>query len=361
MQLDEQTIAVIRDAQSKSIQAKQLVAEQLDLIYKNNWFNIWVPKEYKGLDLSLIDGFKLIKNLAYWDGGFAWTVTLCSGANMFAGFIDPTLAKDVFANPKVCFGGSGRANGKAIFDGEKYHLTGVWQYATGAPNLTHFTLNAFIYDGEVQRVNAQGEPVIYSFFVPKEHVLIHYDWDTFGLECTASHNFSLDNVAVDKAFAFELKPSERKVESTLYKIPFMTFAELTLLPNYLGMYKRFLDLVEKYFFDKSKNPDWANKYSKTRFRQVDSYQQLAEKYEQKAEALIQELRNQVSVDAANISEELLSEIATESRRIVREMREAVITLFPLVGISGAQKDNELNIVFRNIFTATQHSLLNLEA
>lgn len=359
MHLDDQTIAIIRDAQAKSISAKQLITEQLELVYKNNWFNIWVPKEYNGLDLSLIEGFRLLKNLAYWDGAFAWTVTLCSGANMFAGFIDPELVKEVFENPKVCFGGSGRANGKAIFDGEKYHLNGVWQYATGAPHLTHFTLNSFIYDGEIQRLNEHGDPVIYSFFIPKEHVLVHYDWDTFGLECTASHSFSLENVAIDKTFAFELKPSERKVENTLYKIPFIRFAELTLLPNYLGMYKRFLDLVEKYFFDKSRNPDWAEKYSKTRFRQVDRYQQLAEQYEQTAEALIQQLWQQVSVDAENISEELLAEIATESRKMVREIRETVTALFPLVGISGAQKENELNIVFRNIFTATQHSLLNL--
>jgi hypothetical protein len=360
MHLDEQTIAVIRDAQANSIFEKQLVAEQLDLVYKYNWFNIWVPKEYSGLELNLLDGFRLLKSLAYLDGGFAWTVTLCSGANMFAGFIDSALAAAVFANGKVCLGGSGRANGKAIFEGDKYHLTGVWQYATGAPHLTHFTLNAFIYDGEIQRLNEQGEPVIYSFFVPKEYVLIHYDWDTFGLECTASHSFSLENVAIDEKYAFELKPSERKVESTLYKIPFMTYAELTLLSNYLGMYKRYLDLVEKYFFDKSKNSDWADKYSKIRFCQVDRYQQQALVYEQESELLIQQLWQQVSTDADNISEELLTKIASDSRRMVREIRAAVTILFPLVGISGAQKDHELNIVFRNIFTATQHSLLNLE-
>lgn len=360
MQLDENTIAVIRDAQAKSILAKQLVDEQLTLVYDHNWFNIWVPKEYNGLDLSLLSGFRLLKSIGYWDGGFGWTVTLCSGANMFAGFINPTFAQTVFSHPKICLGGSGRANGKAIFDGERYHLTGVWQYATGAPHLTHFTLNSFIYDGDSQRLNECGEPVVYSFFVPKKDVLVHYDWDTFGLECTASHSFSLENVAIDTSYAFELKPSSRQVDNTIYKIPFMTFAELTLLPNYLGMYKRFLDLVEKYFFDKSKNPDWAEKYSKNRFRQVDSYQQQLESYEQKAEALIQRLWDQVSLDADHIREDLLSEIAIESRRMVREIREAVATLFPLVGISGAQRQNELNIVFRNIFTATQHSLLNLE-
>lgn len=360
MYLDEQTIAVIRDSQAKSIQAKQLVPEQLELIYAKNWFNIWVSSKYNGLELSLLDGFNLIKEIAYYDGAFAWTVTLCSGANMFSGFINTDLASVVFSDPKVCFGGSGRANGKAVWNDEQYHLTGVWQYATGAPHLTHFTLNAFVFDGNAQRVDVAGQPVVYSFFVPKEYVLIHYDWDTFGLECTASHSFSLDNVRVDKSYAFELKPSENRIDSALYKIPFMTFAELTLLPNYLGMYQRFLDLVEKYFFDKSKNPDWADKYSKNRFRQIDSYQQKSEGYTSNAVSLINTLWLEVNQKPDNINAELLVEIASESRRIVKEIRESVTVLFPLVGISGAQRDNELNIVFRNIFTATQHSLLNLE-
>ncbi|MCA5003530.1 acyl-CoA dehydrogenase family protein [Sphingobacterium bovistauri] len=359
--LNEQTIAIIRDAQAKGIQAKQLVAEQLEIIYENNWFNIWVPEKYNGLELSLLDGFNLIKELSYWDGGLAWTVTLCSGANMFCGFINPQIAKSVFDDPKVCFGGSGRANGKAIWDGKKYYLTGTWQYATGAPHLTHFTLNTFIYDGPIQRLNEVGEPKMFSFFVPKQHVLIHYDWDTFGLECTASHSFSLENISVEPSYAFELKPSEKKVDSELYNIPFMTFAELTLLPNYLGMYKRFLDLSEKYFFEKSKNLEWSKKYSKSRFHQIDNLQQQSQNYEQKAKNLIQLLWEQVSADEHTISEELLSEITSESRRIVSEIRASVTTIFPLVGISGAQRDNELNIVFRNIFTATQHSLLNIEA
>ena len=360
MYLDEKTIALIRDTQKKGINAKQLVEEQLELIYAKNWFNIWVSKEYKGLELNLIDGFNLIKKLAYWDGALAWTITLCSGANMFSGFIEPRLAKEVFKNPKVCFGGSGRVNGKAVWYEDKFHLTGIWQYATGAPHLTHFTLNAFVYDGDIQRMDKEGTPVIYSFFVPREDVLIHYDWDTFGLECTASHSFSLQNVPVDSRHAFELKPSANKIESVLYKIPFMTFAELTLLPNYLGMYQRFLDLVERYFFDKSKNITWAEKFAKTQFRQIDLFKQQAEAFSTKANELIDSLLTDVKQNPENLNPQLLVEIAKESRRMVKELRNAVITLFPLVGIAGAQRENELNIVFRNIFTATQHNLLNID-
>lgn len=359
MKLENSVAIILRELQSESIKNKELTKEQLDIIYDNKWFNIWVPKLYNGLSYSLQDGFDLIKNLAYIDGGLAWTITLCSGANMFAGFIDTELAENVFYDKNVCFGGSGRANGKAVFDGEKFSLTGTWQYATGAPHLSHFTLNAFVYDADIQRIDKMGNPVIYSFFVPREYVLIHYDWNTFGLECTASHSFSLQEIAIDKKYAFQLDPSQRKVDDVIYRIPFLTFAELTLLPNYLGMYNRFLDLVEKYYFDKSKDEYWAQKYSKKRFRQLDQYQQKLEIYSNKSANYIR----QVSLAAEQINgfdkEELYKSISVDAKLIVSEIREAVVTLFPLLGITAAQKENEINIVFRNIFTATQHSLLNL--
>ena len=190
--LQREAIQLIKDVQQESIKSKQLVESQLTLIYANNWFNIWVPKEYGGAGYSFKDGLELLKELAYYDAGLAWTVTLCSGANMFAGFIQPDKAKEVFGNPKVCFGGSGRATGKAVWDGEQYTISGMWSFATGAPHLSHFTLNAPIYDGEVPRLDEEGKVVVMSFFVPRDKVLIHYDWNTFGLECTASHSFSLE-------------------------------------------------------------------------------------------------------------------------------------------------------------------------
>jgi alkylation response protein AidB-like acyl-CoA dehydrogenase len=271
--LKPQDIQIIQDFQRAGIAHKTLVREQLELIYDHNWFNIWVPNAYGGAAKSLPEGAALLEELAYWDGSFAWTVTLCSGANMFAGFIDQELAKAVFANREVCFGGSGRVGGKAVWDGQRYFISGEWQYATGAPHLTHFTLNSFIYHGDEQQFDTEGNPLVYSFFVPKDDVLIHYDWDTFGLESTASHSFSLINKPIDASYHFQLKPAARVSDEPLFRVPFRPFADVTLLVNYLGMYRRFLDLIQKYFFDKSKDPVWEEKFSKQRFRVLDGYQQ----------------------------------------------------------------------------------------
>lgn len=359
MTLQAETIQIIRDAQADSIKAKQLLKSQLDLIYTHNWFNIWVPQNYGGTGHSFIEGLQLLEELAYYDGGLAWTITLCSGANMFAGFIEPDTAKEVFGQSNVCFGGSGRANGKAVWDGEAYVLSGMWSFATGSPHLSHFTLNAPIYDAEEARLDVDGKPVVYSFFVPRDQVLVHYDWNTFGLECTASHSFSLDKVRLDANHAFVLSPDKRHCDTALYRIPFMPFAELTLLVNYLGMYRRFLDLSEKYFFAKSKDTFWAEKYSKSRFRKLDELQQQWSNYHAFVQETAADLWTNAQEKTISADELYLSELSNQCKDIVENIRAQVPVIMPLLGIQAASLDNELNIVFRNIFTATQHSLLNL--
>lgn len=357
--LQEKDIQVICDAQMESIRAKKLVTSQLDLIYVNNWFNIWVPKEYGGLEYSFQKGLDTLMDIAYYDGGLAWTITLCSGANMFAGFIVPTIAKEVFQQANVCFGGSGRASGKAVWNGDHYVISGKWSFATGAPHLSHFTLNAPIYDGNQPRLDIAGNVVVYSFFVPREHVLIHYDWNTFGLEATASHSFSLDSVRVSPSQAFILSPDKRFYDSSLYRIPFIPFAELTLLVNYMGMYKRFLDLTEKYFFEKSKDIAWAEKYSKTRFRKVDELQQHLSSYQLFVRESAEKLWTDTSGADNNITADYLAIVSNQCKDIVESIRKNTTDIMPLLGIQAAQTESDLNIVFRNIFTATQHSLLNL--
>lgn len=357
--LQEDIVQIIKDTQLESINAKQLVADQLNLIYNQNWFNIWVPKAYSGLEYNLEEGLTLLEDLAYLDGGLAWTITLCAGANMFAGFMQPEQAKDLFSNPKICLGGSGRVSGKAIWSGESYQINGVWQYATGAPHLSHFTFNAPVFDGSKARLNNDGTPVVHSFLIPKDEVLIHYDWDTFGLECTASHSFSIQDGVVGPNSSFILTPETRTNDGVIYRIPFQLFAEVTLLVNYTGMFKRYIHLSEKYFFNKSNDLQWADKYSKKRFQLIDSYQQKIRDNQQFIKDTVAHIWDETSKETLKFDDPIVMHASNHCKRIVETIRTDVASLMPLLGIQAAQKENELNIVFRNIFTATQHSLLNI--
>ncbi|APU96784.1 acyl-CoA dehydrogenase [Sphingobacterium siyangense] len=355
MQLSSEDIAILKDNQAKGIHQKTLSDGQLDLIFLRKWFKIWVPPALGGLGLSLPEGLNLLADLAYWDGGLAWTVTLCSGANLFVGFIDPVLGDQIFKTDRVCFGGSGQASGTATREGEHYRLRGFWRYATGAPHLTHFTLNAAIQEAGKPLLDEKGEPLIKSFFVDRDHVLVHYDWDTFGLEATASHSFSLEDILVDGRQSFEIDAAKSTRSELLYQYPFMPFAELTLLANFTGMYKRFLDLIEKLFVLKSNQSKWEKTESKEAFRVLDDFQQ---DYVNRREAIMNlAARSWVNLHDGNDNAAIYEQIGIQSRDFVESILTNTIRLYPHTGISGAAIDHEINIIFRNIFTASQHKLL----
>ena len=355
--LDEKQIAILKDSQLEAINSKTLIKEQLALIYNNNWFNIWVPKSFSGEEYNLVDGLVLLEELAYWDAGFSWTVTLCAGANMFAGFMNPQIASFLFSNPKTCFGGSGAIGGKAKRDGDNYVISGYWKYATGSPHLTHFTLNAEVIDENDEVILNDGAPVILSFLVPRDQVLLHYDWDSFGLECTASHSFSVDHVEVPANFGFSL--ASKVSNLPLYSIPFLTFAELTLLMNYAGMFRRFLDLLDKHFFQKSKDPNLLVNSFINQFKMIDVEREVLLERMSFFMKISEEIWANCITRKLDGNHVLITEVTKESKLFVAYIREKVSSLFPLAGINGAQKDNEINIVFRNLFTASQHRLLNV--
>lgn len=357
--LNEQLEKTIKEYQHAAIKAKQLTPALLELIYEQQWFTIWVPKKLGGLEMDLKEGCELLEDLAYADGGFAWTVTLCSGATMFAGFIEPSLAKEIFPRRNVCFGGSGQVSGKAERLGEYYLVSGEWRYATGTPHLTHFTANCYLYENGNPILNDDGSQEFRSFFIDRDDVLIHYDWDTFGLECTASHSFSVHKILLSENRSFILDPNYKKVHNSLFAYPFKPFAEVTLLVNYMGMFRRFMDLVQKYFFEKSKIPSWAESNSKGFFKLHDEIEQGFACKRTRIYELIGLSYGQLEKDNAIENELIYQEIGLLSRAIVKQIKLDVVALFPLCGIAAAQKDSELNILFRNLFTATQHSLLTI--
>ncbi|SFC48947.1 Acyl-CoA dehydrogenase [Parapedobacter composti] len=342
--------AELRHEAVKAEELGRLTDKQLSVIYNNRWFKLFVPKEFGGLALSIPEGVRLEEELARIDGSLGWTVTLCAGANLFAGFLPPAVAQTLFGDQKICFGGSGQAAGHAEAEAGGYRITGKWRYATGAPHLTHFTANCVIEREGKPLLDEQGNTLVKSFFMPKAGVRVVEDWNTFGLKATASHSFDVDGVWVADTHSFVIRPEYAEFPDPVYRYPFLQFAEVTLAVNTLGMARHFMECFVALTEGKLQNSHSEKirglfQIAGTRLKQ--SKRLFYDALEASWDGLLQ---------YGTIPQEQLTAVSHASRSLVEVARQQVVLLYPYSGIEGAAVTSEINRSLRDIFTASQHSL-----
>lgn len=356
--LTEEELQKIRSYAFFAENAGQLTPEQLQLIYKNNWFNLFVPKTLNGLELELPEAVRLQEKLAWADGSFAWTVTLCSGANWFAGFLHPEIVERIFADPLVCLAGSGAPTGKAIATNDGYIVSGSWKYATGAPHATHFTANCIIEkDGEPVTDEA-GNFMISSFIFNKDEVTIIQDWNCIGMKSTASHSFAVNNLHVAKNRTFKIDTIHPLLTQPVFHFPFLQFAELTLAANFSGMTTHFLDLCLALFHERVKRK------GHTAGQACEVFECLGRnktKFDAERNHFLETMDTvwAKGLETKLWAKEDLESVSAACQSLVKTARNTVNTLYPFCGMIGADVSSEINRVWRDFNTAGQHSLFTL--
>lgn len=328
----------IRSLSAEAEASGQLHPEALNIIYEQNWFNLFVPTEHGGLGLLLPDGLHIQEALAWTDGSVGWTVTLCSGANYFIGFLEPEVAKEIFNDSHVCLAGSGHPSGIARKTKDGYEITGRWKYATGAPHATLFTAVCIIEEEAGKQEQA--------FWFHKDEVMIHKDWNTTGMIATASHSFEVKDLTVPSNRLFIIDPSYAVLPHPIYQYPFLQFAEATLAVNITGMAMCFIDLAKEITEQKKR---YENKTTE------------AEHTLNNARSLFYEVIH-TSWDQLtgnkSIQQELLNKVSDTSRSLAATARQQVNELYQYCGLIAATPSSAINRVWRNLHTASLHPLLH---
>lgn len=331
----------------------------LELIYEEKWFQLFVPKAFGGPGKKLPEILRLEEELAALDGSLAWTVTLCSGASWFAGFVATDLVNEFFADPQVCLAGSGAVGGIAVETDGGYLINGDWKYASGALHATVFTANCYLKTANGDDVlDEDNQPVIKSFLLKKEEVNVLPGWSYFGLVATGSHAFEVNelNVPANRSFKINANLHEDEV---VFDYPFLQLAETTLAVNSAGLCQHFLALTEEMFYARSGQKRYTEKqlvYFNHLF--VDSQREFElarlkfyENFDASWNALV---KNGV------IDQDLLNKVSSASRTLAHTARNVCSILFPYCGLAAAKTDTTINRVWRDLHTASQHSLLTFE-
>lgn len=333
-----------------------LPPDWLELIYKEKWFKLFVPAHLGGLGCSLPEALRIEEKLAYADGSLGWTVTLCAGAAWFVGFIEAALRNTIFTEPKLCLAGSGFVGGKADRVGDRYLINGHWTYASGALHASHFTANCALFDNGNPVQDAKGNPVVKAFILYKNEVNILEGWNYKGMIATGSHAFEVEHLDVPLNRCFDIDPANAQLPDLVYQYPFLQFAEATLAVNILGISRHLQELIVAAFWKR----DAYRKYSG---RQRTYFQQIVDRQKAKMESIklsfydaIENSWNELETKK-EISAATLKKISKISQKLTRTCRETNAKLYPFAGLEAAKIETELNRVWRDFSTVSQHALL----
>lgn len=348
--INKELVDTLRSFSAEAEQIKRLHPEQLSIIYKQGWFKLFVPQMYGGLALPLPAALQIEEALAWTDGSLGWTVTLCSGANWFVGFIQEATAKNIFTNNKACLAGSGKPSGTAkIIDGG-YEITGYWKFATGSVHATAFTANCLIEKDGAIVINEDGSPKVSAFLLLKEEVTIHKQWDYIGMLATASNNFEVKQVKVATDRLFVIEKEHCVIDAAIYQYPFLHFAEATLAVNSSGMAIRFVELFEQL------NTDSTRKIASKTMLELEGMKDQFQTVRQNFYLAVQQSW-EAHVQKDNSAQEKLQSVSRASRELALHARKLVDELYPYCGLEAADTRSEINRVWRNLHTASQHPLL----
>ncbi|PHV31051.1 acyl-CoA dehydrogenase [Janthinobacterium sp. BJB312] len=347
---------IARHAQAADA-ARFLHPAQQALLHRRGWLTMLAPRSAGGAELPLPQVVRLEEAVAAVDGSMGWVLTLCAGAGWFAGFLAPDMARTIIGTPRVCLGGSGAATGYAEEEGDGYRITGSWDYASGAPMATHFTLNARLRRDGQPLLDDEGKPRIRAFLVPAALVQLLPSWTSIGMRASGSHSYRIDGQWIAREHGFTIDASAATAGGPLYRYPFYSLAYVTLAANVAGMAAHFMQLAEECMHHRrharaglpllevpevaamlqAKKDVYAA--ARTRFYAVldDSWATVA--------------------GGAVLDDNAMQAVQAASLALVATARSAVDGLYPYCGLYAAREDSTINRVWRDFHTAGQHALL----
>jgi indole-3-acetate monooxygenase len=204
-------------------------------LLREGFFRVWIPASVGGLELSLVDALRIYEAAAAVDGSLGWAVMIGAGGGLFAAYLPPDGARELFASDTALVAGSGSPSGYAERVPGGYRVRGAWRFASGAQYASVFTAACVVTQGGAAVLDAAGEPLIRAMSIPPAQVRILDTWDPTGMRGTGSHDFEVQEAFVPEHHSFSVITDAPREPGPLYRLPFGVLTELPVSAVGLGI------------------------------------------------------------------------------------------------------------------------------
>lgn len=218
------------------------VHEEVVLALRATGLNrLLIPAALGGFEASPRESVEIVEQIAAADGSTAWAAAIGLGSNIFAGYVEPSAAAEIFsdidASNAAMFAPLGNAAAGA--DG-LLRLTGRWPFTSNCLHASWIGLGAFLHD----RAGGAIDPMPRLVFVPRAAVQVHDTWDVNGMRATGSHHTSVDGAVITRSHSCAFgEPAW--ADGPLWRIPLFTALMPCLAAVFLGIARGAVDEVRR--------------------------------------------------------------------------------------------------------------------
>jgi indole-3-acetate monooxygenase len=199
------------------------------------FFRLWIPRANDGLELPLVEALRIYEAAAAIDGSLGWAVMIGAGGGLFAAWLPPQGAQELFAPPQALVAGSGSPSGLAERVPGGYRVRGGWRFASGAHCASVFTAACVVTAGGTAVQSAAGVPLVRAMSIAPADVRILDTWDPLGMRGTGSHDFEVHGAFVPEHHSFSVLTDAARETGPLYQLPFNVLTELPVSAVGLGI------------------------------------------------------------------------------------------------------------------------------
>jgi alkylation response protein AidB-like acyl-CoA dehydrogenase len=175
-------------------------------------FRIAMPAAWGGPEMDPLDQIELMEILAYADPSTAWCVSILSDGGYYAGFLDDSVARELFPNLDTRCAGMLAPVGVAEVVSGGYKITGNWTFGSASLHATHLTGGCIILE--------DGQPIVEDTGLPRWRVMV-FDaddaeitdtWFTTGLAGSGSNDYRVADLFVPTKHSFEVFAAPQRTE-----------------------------------------------------------------------------------------------------------------------------------------------------
>ena len=348
-------IPLARAQAMEADRAADLNKEVVGALQELGLFKLWVPKTCGGFELDLPQTLRLYETAGTIDGSVGWAVMIGTGGGLFAAYLEPRVAMQLFAPAGAVVAGSGAPNGRAERVPNGYRATGRWAYASGASYATIFTANCIVTSGGMPVLDSYGKPVIRAMCFAPADVTVIPTWKATGMRGTGSHDFEVHATFVPEDHTFSVFTDAAREPGPLYRLPFEVLTQLPVAAVASGISRHALDAFAALAVNKvgSRNDiplgegeSVRSQYARSHARWLSVHFAL--------HALASRTWETV-VSGNSLTAQELAEIAASCAFFVSELQSGVAGIAGLAGMNAVRHDSPLARAWCDLQTLAAHA------